>query len=310
MEESFLWDDPASAGVPAPRVARPKEPAIFDRRLAVRVQALAMSGATDEAIQNVTKLSPRAVAQCLAQVLDAQDLGELRKANWLNATIHMFPESLELTSYRDVQQAQIAVRAKMAISQADSVTSLRQQLIKKAQGMLASGQAERWQDVISGLRVLGVPQAPSAAQSPGHVTIYAAGQAGTRQSEYVYNEFGELIRNPAYDKETASALAQAVGIGALTINLADIRAGYAEANPVDATSVVLNPNNEIVGVSTGAQQTSLTNMSVEALRLYANPNAVAEDVAETATALNYKLQDTVDQASAEAIEQALLDQFD
>ena len=301
LQDGQLPDD---SRVPAP--VGNASARILDSRLTARVRALAMDGVEDGSMMEIIRLSPQAMATALAQVLSAEDREILRNATWIQGIAHLLPESFDLVTYRDVQQARIAVRVKQTISQVDAVTSLRQKLLQSAHSMLSMGTVTRWGDVIQGLRVIGVPQVAAVTASPGHASIHRAASPGrTDIPEYIFNEDGEFVRNPAHAAaQLAANQSMNVGIGSLQINLADLRSANASNNPQDSTAVVLNPNNEIIGVTSGVSDQPLTNMKVADLRRLANPSVASEEEDAQEVVLQQRLSDSINTASIAELEEA------
>ena len=270
---------------------------------------MAMDGVDSDAMGTISKLSQRAIANSLAQVLEPRDREDLQKAAWFSQVAHMLPDDLAQTTYRDVQQVRMAMRIRQTTSQIDTIATLRSKLVNTALQMVAHGAVTRWQDVVSGLRVIGVPQAAPVAASPAHAVLHQ--QAGSKGiPEYVYDHLGNLVRNPAYDAATQNSQVNQVGVGSLVINLSDLRRESASLSPEGSTTVVLNPNNEIVGLNSGGVERPLENMKVTELRRLAHPEKFKGSEDTTLTDVQIRMANAVNLPSVADIESALLDEFE
>lgn len=267
----------------------------LDPRLNVRAQALALDGTDDQRIATICAMSLKAVANALAQVLTNEEKQAVMGASWFPSLKTQLPDNM---CYRDVQQARLALRARQASTQVDSTLALRQKLIVKAANLLENGHVGTWKDVMMGLRIVGVPQAPNPVNTAGHGASSAPLKADT--PEYIYDETGSFVRNPEYLTAAERAMGAGSGGSVININIADLRREYAQTNSQAAAEVILNPANQIVGVQVGVERKDLTNMDVAELRELANPTRKVEAVVSDT---EHRTSSTVDLATEAELEE-------
>ena len=168
-------------------------------------EQLALKGYTLDAIAQGSGLGRGMIEAVLAQECPDNVVESLMKS----ALAAQVPAGSTLT-YGLVRGLVQSRRDTRNVKVADSTSNLREALLSRAMQLVQGGHVASWREVMSGLRVLGVPTA-GAVTDAGHARSGAPIQ-------YVYDDSGQMVENPAYTQWLAKGNPQANSVP-LTLNI-------------------------------------------------------------------------------------------
>ena len=151
-------------------------------------QQLTLKGFTVDAIAQSTGLGLAMIEAVFAEKCP-DDIATKVRAAPIGASL---PKDRDIT-YGDVRALAHGNREYRQAKVADTTTQLREALLGRALNLVNGGGVASWRDIVSGLRVLGVPTAGAASEA-GH----GAGGLSVRPTRYIYDDGGQMIENPAY----------------------------------------------------------------------------------------------------------------
>lgn len=158
-------------------------------QLVAEAQSYALSGFTIAAIGHATSLGYPAIEAILSERVP-QEL-ELKFKESLAREGQVVPE--RPVTYADVRTFISSRRNKNLVNLSDSTTKLRNVLVERALSLLNSGHGSSLREVISALRVVGVPapgsvtDSPAVAQTPNKVP-----------PRFIIDDEGRFTPNPDY----------------------------------------------------------------------------------------------------------------
>ena len=160
-----------------------------DPMVIVSTQNMAMQGYTLAAIANQTGLGINIINDILAQVVPFETADKLLQSE-AGREIGIDPSQLTYGHVRTISQAR---RDNRIVRVADATTNLRTELLRRADQMVRGGHVASFRDIISALRVVGVPTAGAMQDSPA---LEATNR--TAPSRFILDEAGKYTENPAY----------------------------------------------------------------------------------------------------------------
>lgn len=247
--------------------------------LITAVHKYALAGYDLPAISRQTQLSINAVQDVVADPLpeSIKDKLKTEHANFAQ----LMPDVPEWT-YKHVIEARNVARSTSRTSQIDTAESARSQLLKRMVHF-TEGNTLSYQQVIQGLKVIGVPQA--GAESPA-----ASTKNNEAPAQYVYDDSGRLVENAAYAQWRTKNKAEGPSI-ANVINIGNDVMRSLEQRGDD--TLIADASGQVVGIRTDKELRPLQSLSAQALREEVYGSTTQDELEELPT-VESDIQDLVD----------------
>ena len=216
-------------------------------QLVMEAQGYAVSGYTVAAIGNATSLGFPAIEAILSEEVPVS-LAERFKESIAKSGGEIPNRAI---TYADIRTSMGATRRKQQVSLADNTTKLRNVLVNRALELMNSGHGNSLRDVVSALRVVGVPTAGSVTESPA-----ASEFGGKVPPKFIIDSDGRYAPNPDYQTYIAKGNnINGAGTGNVVIHIGS--AAYERAGSAGVGSVVDTDNEgNIISVTRPSAATS------------------------------------------------------
>lgn len=209
--------------------------------LVTQAKSYALQGYTPEAISNMTGLSIDKLNHILREKVELDDVsGDIAKVYALD------------DCYLDVMRKIAVRRSDQTATIAANTQLLRQRLVAKALAHVSGGGAT-FAEIVTALKVVGVPKATETDGISGY-------ENPTRTPKTIVDHNGNITLNPEYSSNTNTVN---VGI-AQTVDITVVRKVLASEG--SQPTIILNENNEAVGVRTNGSDSNTVTADLSTLR--------------------------------------------